>query len=129
MPAVPPCRSLAQVLECIKACARGRPIELLRKESVASLPPAAAFRILGHSYSVVLPVTSLPFPPLPLSLQRPGAWRAGGGGLGAEQEQCSRAWAAAPQSMHASRLVPGALPGNGCLAGRREHHSERDPGA
>lgn len=68
-----PCRSLAQVLECIKACAGGRPIELLRKESVASLPAGAAFRILGHSYAVVLPVTSLPFPPLPLSLQRPGA--------------------------------------------------------
>lgn len=29
-----------------------------------------AFRILSHSYGVVLPITSLAFPPLPLSLTR-----------------------------------------------------------
>ncbi len=33
------CSSLALVLECIRASAGGRPIELLRKESLASMPP------------------------------------------------------------------------------------------
>ena len=60
------------MLETISSCAGGRPIELLRKESVASLPPARAFSILSHSYGTILPITTLPFPPLPLSLQRPG---------------------------------------------------------
>ena len=58
------------VLECVRACAGGRPIELLRKESLAGMPPPQAFRILSHSYGVVLPITSLAFPPLPLSLAR-----------------------------------------------------------
>ena len=66
-------RSLAIVLECIRACAAGRPIELLRKESMASLAPPAAFRILSHSYAVVLPITTLPPPPLPLSPVRSGS--------------------------------------------------------
>lgn len=64
-------RSLALVLECVRACAGGRPIELLRKESLASMPPPQAFRILSHSYGAVLPITSLAFPPLPLSNARP----------------------------------------------------------
>lgn len=64
--------SLSVVLDCVKACAGGRSIELLRKESVGNLSPAAAFRILEHSYSVVVPVAGLPYPPLPLSLERPG---------------------------------------------------------
>jgi len=64
--------SLAIVIECVRACAGGRPIEMLRKESVENLTPAAAFRILSHSYSVVLPVAGMPYPPLPLSLIRHG---------------------------------------------------------
>jgi hypothetical protein len=36
------------------------------------MSPAAACRILAHSYSVVLPVASLPFPPLPLPPGRDG---------------------------------------------------------
>ena len=37
-------------------------------------PPALqAFRILSHSYGVVLPITSLAFPPLPLSNARPAS--------------------------------------------------------
>eukprot|EP00887_Chlorella_sp_A99_P002714 scaffold6.g2714.t1 len=64
-------RSLAIVLDCLVACAGGRPIELLRKESVGSLAPPAAYRILSHSYGAVLPITTLAFPPLPLSLARP----------------------------------------------------------
>lgn len=55
------------MLECVRACAGSRPIELLRKESLAGMPPPQAFRILSHSYGVVLPITSLAFPPLPLS--------------------------------------------------------------
>ncbi|KAI3436452.1 hypothetical protein D9Q98_005869 [Chlorella vulgaris] len=66
-------RSLAVVLECVQACAGGRPIELLRKESLAGMPPPQAFRILSHSYGVVLPITSLAFPPLPLSNARPAS--------------------------------------------------------
>lgn len=40
-----------------------------------TLPPPAkqAFRILSHSYGVVLPITSLAFPPLPLSNARPAS--------------------------------------------------------
>ncbi|PSC69009.1 puromycin-sensitive aminopeptidase isoform X1 [Micractinium conductrix] len=63
-------RSLALVLECVRASSGGRPIELLRKESLAAMPPSQAFRILSHSYSAVLPITSLAFPPLPLSNTR-----------------------------------------------------------
>jgi hypothetical protein len=64
--------SLAAALDCARAAAGGRPVELLRKESVGSLAPAAARRILAHSYSVVLPIASLPFPPLPLPPALPG---------------------------------------------------------
>lgn len=64
--------ALAVVLDCVRDGAGGRPIELLRKESVANLAPDAAFRILSHSYNVVLPVAGLPNPPLPLSIARAG---------------------------------------------------------
>ncbi|KAI3436454.1 hypothetical protein D9Q98_005871 [Chlorella vulgaris] len=37
------------------------------------MPPPQAFRILSHSYGVVLPITSLAFPPLPLSNARPAS--------------------------------------------------------
>ena len=48
-------------------------MELLRKESLAGLAPAAAARVLSHAYMAVIPITPLPFPPLPLSPLRPGA--------------------------------------------------------
>lgn len=73
LPSPSPCpapSSLALVLECVRASSGGRPIELLRKESLAAMPPSQAFRILSHSYSAVLPITSLAFPPLPLSNTR-----------------------------------------------------------
>jgi len=64
--------ALAVVLECVRRGSGGRPIELLRKESVGTLAPAAAYRILSHSYSVVLPVAGLPNPPLPLPVSKQG---------------------------------------------------------
>jgi hypothetical protein len=64
--------ALAVVLECVRTGSGGRPIELLRKESVGTLAPAAAYRILSHSYSVVLPVAGLPNPPLPLPVSKHG---------------------------------------------------------
>jgi FAM91 C-terminus/FAM91 N-terminus len=64
--------ALAVVLECVRRGSGGRPIELLRKESVGTLASAAAYRILSHSYSVVLPVAGLPNPPLPLPVNKIG---------------------------------------------------------
>lgn len=64
--------ALAVVLDCVRTGSGGRPIELLRKESVGTLAPAAAYRILSHSYSVVLPVAGLPNPPLPLPVSKQG---------------------------------------------------------
>lgn len=48
-------------------------MELLRKESLAGLPPAAAARVLSHAYAAVVPITPLPYPPLPLAPGRAGA--------------------------------------------------------
>jgi len=59
-------KSLVLALECMRENCPGMPLELLRKESVENLPPAAAYRIITASYSAVVPVTSLAFPPLPL---------------------------------------------------------------
>ncbi len=53
-------------------CCRRRPLELLRKESLAGLSPAAACRVLAHSYFAVLPIAPLPNPPLPLNPALPG---------------------------------------------------------
>ena len=64
--------ALAIVMDCVRSGSGGRPIELLRKESVGSLSPSAAYRILSHSYNVVLPVAGLPNPPLPLAVHRQG---------------------------------------------------------
>jgi hypothetical protein len=64
--------ALGAALRCVRAAAGGRPIELLRKEPVAAMPPAAAFRALARSYAVVLPVAGLPPPPLPLPPARAG---------------------------------------------------------
>jgi hypothetical protein len=47
-PPPPPNRSLALVLDCIRSCAGGRPIELLRKESLAGMPPPQARRRCRH---------------------------------------------------------------------------------
>jgi hypothetical protein len=49
-----------------------RPLELLRKESLAGLSPSAACRVLAHSYFAVLPITPLPNPQLPLNPALPG---------------------------------------------------------
>jgi len=40
-------------------------VDLLRKESLSALSPAAARRVLVHSYTAIFPITPLPFPPLP----------------------------------------------------------------
>ena len=66
-------RALATALACVRGAAQGRSVELLRKESLAGLAPAAAARVLSHAYMAVVPITPLPFPPLPLSPLRPGA--------------------------------------------------------
>jgi hypothetical protein len=62
--------SLAQILECVRRNAddSNRPIEILRKESLEepSIDPSAAFRILKHSYAILIPVTTLSPPPLPI---------------------------------------------------------------
>lgn len=70
-----PCSALAVALECIRGAAGQQPIELLRKESLAGLAPAAAARVLSHAYSAVVPVAPLPAPPLPLTPARPGKLR------------------------------------------------------
>lgn len=44
---------------------------------IAGLAPAAAARVLAHSYLAVIPIAPLPYPPLPLSPLRPGEPRAG----------------------------------------------------
>lgn len=50
------------------------PLKRTRSRTAAAArprQPPQAFRILSHSYGVVLPITSLAFPPLPLSAARP----------------------------------------------------------
>lgn len=64
--------ALARALETVGAAGGGAAVEVLRKESLTSLAPAAAARVLAHSYRAVLPIAPLPFPPLPLSPLRPG---------------------------------------------------------
>lgn len=59
--------ALATLLEAAAAASRSAPVELLRKESLAELPPDAIRRVLAHSYAAVLPLTPLPLPALPLS--------------------------------------------------------------
>ena len=49
-----------------------RPVEVLRKESLAGLAPSAACRVLSHAYAAVVPIAPLPYPPLPLSPNTPG---------------------------------------------------------
>ena len=49
-----------------------RPVEVLRKESLAGLAPSAACRVLSHAYAAVVPITPLPYPPLPLNPNTPG---------------------------------------------------------
>jgi hypothetical protein len=65
-------RALSTTLQCVRGAADGRPVELLRKESLAGLAPAAANRVLSHAYAAVVPIAPLPYPPLPLSPLRPG---------------------------------------------------------
>lgn len=65
-------RALAAALECVREAGGSQSIELLRKESLAGLTPAAASRVLSHAYSAVVPITPLPSPPLPLAPSRPG---------------------------------------------------------
>ena len=56
----------------MRASGGSRPVELLRKESLAGLAPAAAARVLSHAYAAVVPIVPLPYPPLPLAPNRPG---------------------------------------------------------
>ncbi|KAK9917406.1 hypothetical protein WJX75_004000 [Coccomyxa subellipsoidea] len=65
-------RALSTSLRCVRASGGSRPIELLRKESLAGLAPAAAARVLSHAYIAVVPIAPLPYPPLPLAPNRPG---------------------------------------------------------
>jgi hypothetical protein len=65
-------RALASSLRCVRGAGGARPVELLRKESLAGLPPSAAARVLSHAYAAVLPIAPLPYPPLPLAPSRPG---------------------------------------------------------
>ena len=62
-------RSMMAVLTCLQS--QGRPIELLRKEPMESLPPEQAERILAHSYDVLIPATGLKGPTLPISWSGP----------------------------------------------------------
>jgi len=57
--------SIAAVLACLQS--QGRPIELLRKESMESLPVSRAERILSHSYDIIISATGLAGPALPVS--------------------------------------------------------------
>ncbi|KAL3158901.1 hypothetical protein ABBQ32_011616 [Trebouxia sp. C0010 RCD-2024] len=65
-------KALAQALDCIRTAGGNRPVEVLRKESLAGLAPSAACRVLSHAYAAVVPITPLPYPPLPLSPNTPG---------------------------------------------------------
>ena len=67
-----PRRALATGLRCVRASGGARPVELLRKESLAGLVPSAAARVLSHAYAAVVPIAPLPYPPLPLAPSRPG---------------------------------------------------------
>jgi hypothetical protein len=62
-------KSMMAVLTCLQS--QGRPIELLRKESMESLPPEQAERILAHSYDILIPATGLNGPTLPISWSGP----------------------------------------------------------
>jgi hypothetical protein len=66
-------RALSTSLRCVRASGGSRPVEVLRKESLAGLAPAAAARVLSHAYAAVVPIVPLPYPPLPLAPNRPGA--------------------------------------------------------
>ncbi len=63
------CQTVTSKERCLALC---RPVELLRKESLAGLAPAAACRVLSHAYAAVVPITPLPYPPLPLNPTTPG---------------------------------------------------------
>jgi len=58
--------SMAAVLKCLQS--QNRPIELLRKESMESLPLTKAERILSHSYDIIVPAAGLTGPSLPCSI-------------------------------------------------------------
>ena len=59
-------RALGRTLEMAQALGGSEHgVDLLRKESLSALSPAAARRVLVHSYTAIIPITSLPFPPLP----------------------------------------------------------------
>ena len=58
--------AMATALETLKRSSGGRPLELLRKESLAGLTSSAARKVLFHAYAAVVPACPLPGPPLPL---------------------------------------------------------------
>lgn len=51
---------------------QGRPVELVRKESLSSLTYAAAQRVIARTYSAVITIDPLPLPALPVPLSNPG---------------------------------------------------------
>eukprot|EP00191_Tetraselmis_sp_GSL018_P022956 CAMPEP_0177627496 /NCGR_PEP_ID=MMETSP0419_2-20121207/31236_1 /TAXON_ID=582737 /ORGANISM="Tetraselmis sp., Strain GSL018" /LENGTH=791 /DNA_ID=CAMNT_0019128657 /DNA_START=65 /DNA_END=2441 /DNA_ORIENTATION=+ len=60
-------RALAQALEFLRSAAPGGLVELLRRESLGGLSPAAAARLLSRAYLAVVPVAPMPGEPLPLA--------------------------------------------------------------
>lgn len=59
--------AMATLLEMVRAASGQMEVELLRKESLEGLAPAAACKVLAHAYCAVVPITPLPHPPLPLA--------------------------------------------------------------
>lgn len=61
-------QSLGILLSTVRsaAAAQGQQLELLRKESLESLDPARAAKILSHAYSAIIPIAPMPGPPLPI---------------------------------------------------------------
>jgi len=63
-------KALATALHCVAAGAGEGGVEVVRKESLAGLAPAAALRVLRHAYRAAVSVA--PSPPPPLALPPPG---------------------------------------------------------
>eukprot|EP00878_Enallax_costatus_P018277 GHUV01019234.1.p1 GENE.GHUV01019234.1~~GHUV01019234.1.p1 ORF type:complete len:436 (+),score=146.98 GHUV01019234.1:202-1509(+) len=61
-------QSLGILLQTVRsaAAAQGQQLELLRKESLESLDPTRAAKILSHAYSAIIPIAPMPGPPLPI---------------------------------------------------------------
>lgn len=60
--------SLGTIIDTACHAEQGHPVEVIRKESLSMLAPAAAARMLQLAYTAVIAIEPLPGPPLPLSL-------------------------------------------------------------